>query len=217
MRIRRLLAPSLGALLVLGGCTSGDAPADETPTGTQTADGTAATDDADQTGVPQPPAANGYLCRYVGPDQQGAVAGGDLAEPVQVDMQNDPTHWICEARDGEETVVRVSILRGQDLADEARDAAQAAEAVEDGPAYLGESYTSARRVTGLTMCRTPDSEGSEGWERYSIVVEAVPESDEDVAKHLTMVAGAAARALDQSVGCSPKMAVSEAVSATTAP
>lgn len=212
MRTRSLLAPSLAAFLVLGGCTSGEEPLDPTPTETAGTDDSAVT-----TGVPQGPTANGYLCRYLGPDQLAALGGGDPAEPLQVDVQDDPTHWVCEARDGEETLARVSILLGEDLAAAERETATSAEGVQSGPDYLGESYVSARRVSGLTRCHVPDGQGSTTWGSYTMVIEALGESDEDLSKHLLTAAGAAASSLDQAVGCSPKLARSEAESATTAP
>lgn len=222
MRTRSLLVPSMLALAVLGGCTSDPEP--ETPSATDTDLATAsASGTADATestlGIPQPPAANGYLCSYVSPSVQRGVAGADLAEPLEVTTEDGLDVWSCEARDGEEAVVRVSISRGEEFSAQARDAARSAGVEMGGPAHLGEVYLDDRTVTALTMCRVPDAEGSLTYEPYALVVEAPQESATDVRRDLTTVATVLAGSLDQSVGCSPKMALENADGAavTTAP
>ena len=214
MRTRSLLVPSALALAVLGGCTADpepEAPSADTATATSSAGSTL--------GVPHPPAANGHLCGYVSPSVQRGVAGGDLAEPLEVTTEDGQDVWSCEARDGEEAVVRVSISRGEEFSAQARDAARSAGVEMGGPAHLGEVYLDDRTVTALTMCRVPDAEGSLTYEPYALVVEAPQESATDVRRDLTTVATVLASSLDQSVGCSPKMALEDADGAavTTAP
>ncbi|WP_134772361.1 hypothetical protein [Ornithinimicrobium flavum] len=217
MRTRSSLLPSLAvSALLLSGCTSGPAPAGPSPS-------QPAADDADVTavvGVEEPPAANGFLCRYISPSVQRAVTGADWTEPVQVTVQDDRTTWACEGRDGDQPLLRLVIDRGEELPAQDRLAAQEAGIAEGGPDYLGEAYLGPRKVTTLTMCRVPDSEGSQGYEPYSLVVEALAEGEEDLQRDLVVVAGTVARSLDQAVGCSPKMAAQQAAenaAATTAP
>lgn len=218
MRTRFLLLPFLAASAVLiSGCTSGADP--DAPPPDQD-DEAAVTTPSLMVGVEEPPAANGFLCRYVSRSGQEAVTGGAWSEPVQVTVQDDTTTWACEARDGEEPLIRVTINRGPELP--ARDRAEAQEAgiEQDGPDYLGESYLSARKVTALTLCKVPDNEGSRTYEPYSFVVEALAVGEEDLERDLTVVATTMARTMDQAIGCSPKMAAQQAAenaAATTAP
>lgn len=216
MRTRTLfLAPLAAAALLLSACTSGPEP--EAPEET--------TDDAVQTsasdvGVVQPPSGNGYLCRYVSDENQEAVTGAAWGEPVQITTADSEDTWTCEARDGEEPIVRVSIFRGEELPAQQRSRAQEEGLERGGPDHLGEAYLGNREVTTMTMCRVLDTEGSQDYEPYSFVVEALPEGDEDVRDDLSMVATAMARGLDQAIGCSPKMALQNApddAAATTAP
>lgn len=227
MRTRSLPAAALTAslALLLGGCTSGDAPPVEPSPDARTGeaapdDGTGDEDaDEDGAGTTAPPAARGYLCRYITQETQETVAGGELEDPYEVTVQDDPESWVCEARDGDRALVRVSILRGEGIWDTQRDLAHAEEhgEVEDGSPWLGESYTSARRVTGLTMCAQPDGDGPEDYEPYALVVEALPDADEDVSSELNNAASAAARGIDQSIGCSPRMARGEVQGPTPEP
>jgi hypothetical protein len=217
MRTRSLLLPSLAvSALLLSGCTSGADPVDPSPSQTEEdADGATST-----VGVEEPPAANGFLCRYISPSVQQAVTGAAWSEPVQVTVQDDTTTWLCEARDGDEPLIRLAISRGAERPAEDRAAAQEAGTPEGGPDYLGEAYLAPRTVTALTMCKIPDNEGSRTYEPYSLVVEALADGDEDLRRDLTVVAGTIARSLDQAIGCSPKMAAQQAAenaAATTAP
>lgn len=217
MRTRSLLvAPLAAAAFLLSACTSGEPLAEpEQPT-----------DDAAQTsasdvGVVQQPVGNGYLCRYVSESNQRAVAGGEeWMEPVFVTVTDEPDTWVCDARDGEEALVRVAIYRGEELPAQQRTAAQEAGLERGGPAHLGEAYLGDRQVTTVTRCHIRDSSGSGTYEPYSFVVEALSDDDADVRRDLTTVATAMARALDQAIGCSPKLALEEApddAAATTAP
>lgn len=213
MRTRTLLVPALLAALSLGACTSGDLP--EEPTTTQTGDQTS-DDEAVTLGTPEPPAANGYLCRYISPAAQRALLDGqDPADPVQVNTADDTDVWSCEGRDGDTGLVRVSILRGDEARDEQRAEITAREGVEEGPAHLGEGYVTPRKVVGLTLCRTPSSTGSSDYEPYVFMAEAIPEGDEDVSKDLLATTTAIARGVDQSVGCSPRMAQQQADDASS--
>lgn len=201
------LTASLG--LLLGACTSDTDPGPSPSPGAQ-ADGSGAAQDAQDTeraGSTAAPA-RGHLCRYVPPATQEAVAGHDLVDPYQLMVANDPDSWVCETRDGEEALVRVSILRGDGVWSDQRALAQEQEGVIEGPEWLGESYQSARRITGLTMCGVV-RDGEATHEPYALVVEAVNESDEDVSRVLSTAASSLARSLDQSLGCSPRMARGE--------
>lgn len=201
--------------LLLGACTSGDDPQQEAPTsvqngpdGEQPTDGPAEDGDADAAGSTAPPAERGFLCRYVTEATQEVLAGGDLTDPYQLMVQNDPQSWVCEVRDEDEALVRVSILRGEGVWDTQRDLAEAEQGVTEAPPWLGESYQSSRRITGLTMC-TLAQEGGGTYEPYALVVEAVSDSTEDVTGELSTTASALARSLDQAIGCSPRMARGE--------
>lgn len=216
MRTRPTILASLTASLglLLGACTTDTDPAPsptEQPDGSEE-NGVAAPEEgteegSERAGSTAAPVA-GHLCRYISPDTQETVAGHDLAEPHQLIVANDPDSWVCEARDGEESLLRVSILRGQGVWSDQRALAQEQEGVAEGPAWLGESYLSARRITGLTMC-TAVVDGQATHEPYALVVEAVTESDEDVSSALSATASTLARSIDRAVGCSPKMARGE--------
>lgn len=216
MRTRSLLLPTLAvSTLLLSGCTSGAEPVDPSPSQAEVPDGATST-----VGAEEPPTGNGFLCRYVSPSVQRAVTGAAWSEPVQVTVQDDTTTWACEARDGDEPLLRLAISRGAELPAQDRTSAQEAGTAEGGPDYLGEAYLAPRTVTALTMCKVPDNEGSRTYEPYSLVVEALAEGEEDLQRDLTVVAGTIARSLDQAVGCSPKMAAqqaAESAAATTAP
>lgn len=216
MRTRSLLVPPLAAAaLLLSACTSG--PGSEGPE--------ASSDDAAQTsasdvGVPQSAAADGYLCRYLSDSTRAAITGGPWTEPVQVTLEDSEDTWTCEARDGEEPIVRIAIYRGEELPAQQRTDALEAGLERGGPDHLGEAYLGERQVTTLTMCKVLDSEGSGSYEPYAFVVEALPEDDQDVRRDLTTVATSMARSLDQAIGCSPRMALQQAPddgAATTAP
>lgn len=211
MRTRPTILASLTASLglLLGACTSDTDPA---PSPTEQAggseDGTAAPqEDTERAGSTATPV-SGHLCRYISPGTQETVAGHDLGDPYQLIVTNDQDSWVCEARDGDEPLVRVSILRGEGIWGEQRALAQEQEGVAEGPDWLGESYLSQRRITGLTMC-TGVVDGQASHEPYALVVEAVNESDEDVSDALSTTASTLARSMDQSVGCSPRMARGE--------
>lgn len=212
MRTRPMILAALTASfsLLLGACTSGSEPTGQTDSGTE---GTASEQNTPQ---PQEEAVGstaepirGYLCRYVDERAQEAVAGGALQDAYQVIVANDRDSWVCETRHGDdEALVRISILRGEDVWSDQRALAQEQEGVTEGPDYLGEAYQSARRITGLTMC-VGVVDGEATHEPYALVVEAVPDSDEDVADEFSRTASALARSMDQTVGCSPRMARGE--------
>lgn len=211
MRTRTLTTSSLLALLLLAGCTSDD-PVD-IPTASESADAAEETSDV---GVPMPPAANGYLCRYVSPSAQETLLGRQPADVTEVTTQDDSEAWVCEGRSGDERFIRVSIERGADAAQARREAAVEAQTPMGGPDHLGEAYIADRTLTALTMCKVIDSQGSQEYEPYALVSEALTDADTDVRRELTQTTTALARAMDQSIGCSPKMAQDEAA-ATTAP
>lgn len=211
MRIRPTILATLTASfgLLLGSCTADTGPG-PSPTGQagQELDGAPGTGEAPERAGSTAAPVGGHLCRYVSPGTQHAVAGQDLLEPSQLIVANDPDSWVCEARDGDRGLVRVSILRGEGVWRDQRALAQEQEGVTEGPEWLGESYRSARRVTGLTMCSTV-VDGEATYEPYALVVEAVVASDEDVSGALSTTASTLARSMDQSVGCSPRMARGE--------
>ena len=213
MRTRPTIFAALtaSAALLLGACTSDADPqptpdVEEGPGDDDATDGPREAEDA--AGSTAAPASRGYLCRYVTEATQKVVAERDLTDPYQLMVENDETTWVCEARDGDDPWVRVSILRGEGIWDTQRALAQEHEGVVEGPAWLGEGYQSPRRITGLTMCATsPDPDLV--YEPYALVVEAVTDSDLNVVGELNTTASALARGLDQAVGCSPKMARGE--------
>lgn len=214
MHTRPLLLTSLVATVALGlaACTSGEDNGAEPPTDTDAgATGAGATDGA---AVTEGPEANGYLCRFVSPPAQQAVSGGELSQPQAVVVDDSAEAWTCEARDGDEGVIRVSYLLGEEHRSEQRAVLDGVPDVSTGPEWLGESFVSPRMVVGLTLCTDP--EGTDDRVPFTIVAEALQESDEDVSAELTNVATATARALDQGVGCSPRQARAEA-SQTEAP
>lgn len=216
MRTRSLLVPPLAAAaLLLSACTSASTPESAEATTQDPAPSTAS-----DVGVAQPAPANGYLCRYLSLDNQRGVTGAAWSEPLQVTVEDSVDTWECQARDGEEPLVRVAIYRGEELPAQQRVAAREAGLQRSGPPHLGEAYLGDRQVTSLTMCKILDSEGSRTYEPYSLVVEALSEDDTDVRRDLTVVASAMARSLDQAVGCSPRLAAEQApddAAATTAP
>jgi hypothetical protein len=203
-----LVALTASLSLLLGACSSGTdtAPGPTEPADAQ-ADVTAPEPQEESVGSTAQPV-RGYLCRYVDQQAQEAVAGGALQDPYQVIVANDRDSWVCETRDGDQALVRVSILRGEGVWSAQRDLAQDQEGVTDGAEYLGESYRSARRITGLTMCAGM-VDGEATHEPYALVVEALPESDEDVSGDFSKTVSALARSMDQTVGCSPRMARGE--------
>lgn len=215
MRTRPTILASLTASLglLLGACTSdtdpGPSPTEQAGGAEENGENGAAAPEADRdrAGSTADPV-RGYLCRYVAPGTQETVAGHDLVDPYQLIVTNDQDNWVCETRDGDEGLVQVSILRGQGVWGDQRALAQEQEGVTEGPEWLGESYRSPRRVTGLTMC-TAVVDGETTHEPYALVVEAVNESDEDVSSVLSSTASALARSMDQTVGCSPRMARGE--------
>lgn len=207
MRTPLSIATTSLALLLLAGCTSGDEPV--RPSEPATADTAEETSDV---GVPMPPAANGYLCRYVSPSVAETVLGAPVGEPTEVTTQDDEDAWVCEGREAEEAFIRVSILRGADAVEELRQAvvARVGDVPQEGPAHLGEVYLEDRTVTSLTMCKVIDSEGSREYEPYALVSEALSDGDVDVRQQLSQVTTGLARAMDQSIGCSPKLALEQA-------
>lgn len=200
------LAAATALALALGACTSEHDPAEETTP--------AATEEAAATGGP---ASGGWLCSYLGPSTLRAVAGQESQESQEfqeVTVQDDRQGWACEVRDGEQPLVGISIQRGEAARVAAQERAEQAEDVRQGPEYLGVSYLSPRLVTGLTLCRDVGSPGSEEYEPYTMVAEALTDSDDDVSDELRSALTQLAATLDQTVGCSPRMA-NQAAAATT--
>lgn len=217
MRTRPLPVPLLAAAAVLlSACTSGSAPA-----GPQEATDDAARTTASDVGVVQGPADTGHLCRYVSTDTQRAITGADWTDPVHVTLEDSRDSWVCQARDGQDPIVRVAIHRGEGVLEQQRAAAAESGLERGGPAHLGEAYLGDRQVTALTRCRILGTDAGEDYEPYSFVVQALPDGETDLRRELTTVATAVARSMDQEVGCSPKMALDRApaddAASTTAP
>lgn len=200
--------------LLLGACTSGEA---DPVSPTTPADAPLGPDEAvpdDSVGATAGPDANGYLCRYVAQSAQTAMAGAELGDPFEIITQDSDDSWACEVRDGDQPLVRVSILRGEGVWEEQRELA-GDDASTTAPPYLGDGLVSGDRITGLTYCVDPTAPGT--YEPYAMVVESLVERDEDLSVHLLNASSALARSLDQSVGCSPRMARGEVPAATGAP
>lgn len=191
---------ALVAGLALGACTSGEDPADDSTPAPST-EQAAVTDGSDS---------NGWLCDDISPQSLRALAGGELADPAEEMIQDDDEAWICEARDGDTTLARLSLSVGEEARDAARERVQAAEGVAAGPDYLGESYTSPALVVGLTLCTDMDQPGAGVYEPYTMVAEALVESEDDLSEPLRSTLASMARRLDQGIGCSPRQALEEA-------
>ena len=191
---------ALVAGLTLGACTSGADPVDDSTPAPST-DEAAATDGSDS---------NGWLCDDISPQSLRALAGGELADPTEEMLQDDDQAWVCEARDGDTPLARLSLSVGEEERAAARERAQAAEGVSAGPEYLGESYTSPTLVVGLTLCTDMDQPGAGVDEPYTMVAEALVESEGDFSEPLRSSLSSMARRLDQGIGCSPRQAVEDA-------
>lgn len=200
--------------LALTACTSED-PVDEVPP---------ATDDASVTsddGLEGGPGSNGWLCQYVSPSATDAAAGGTAETPRERIVEDDEDSWVCEVLTGgpgeQRPVVRLSILIGEEFRAEARERAEAAPDVEQGPDYLGLSFISPGLVTALTSCTDPAATNRSQQVPYTLVGEALEVVDEETTEDLRSSLTTAARNLDQGVGCTPGQALADQEAATTAP
>lgn len=202
---RTVLPLALALALALGACTSGPDPAEQTGQATS-----AQPSDPAEAAAATEAAARGWVCRHIGPDAVLAVAGEEPAQLQGVTVKDDQEGWTCEARDGQQPLVRVSIERGEAARDAAQERAEAAAGVQDGPEHLGVSYESPRLVTGLTLCRDVDNQGSQDYEPYTLVAEALTDSEDDVSAELRATLGLVAANLDQTIGCSPRQAREDA-------
>ncbi|MFK5581886.1 hypothetical protein [Serinicoccus sp. LYQ131] len=206
MRTRTLSSFALVALLATAGCTSGSEPADDR-TEEQTSEQAAATDGSGM---------DGWLCDDISPASLETLAGGELTDPTEVQVQDDDEAWVCEARDGQTPLARVTLQVGEEARDEARERVEQTEGVEPGPDYLGESYTSPALVVGLTLCRVTEG-GPDEHQPYVMVAESLVDSEEDLSEPLRSTLAQLAGGLDQRYGCSPTLARSDAAEATEAP
>lgn len=206
MRARTSASLALLAVLGTSACTSGEDPADE-PTAVAPApeDEAAVTDGSDS---------NGWLCDDISPDSLQTLAGGEVAAPTEVMLADDDQTWVCEARDGDTPLMRLSLSVGEEARDAARARARELDGVR-GPEYLGESYLSPTLVTGLTLCTDMGQPDAGVYEPYTMVAESLVEDEGDYSEPLRSTLGTLAQRLDQGIGCSPKQARSEAEGAAT--
>ncbi len=212
MRNRTLTAAATaaGLALVLGACTSGD------PDPAPTADDTAVTSDDGLEGT----AGNqGWMCNYVSPTAIELANGSAPGTTRMLVTEDTEDSWVCEVLVGgkgeQEPVIELSIRLGEQAREEARDRAEAADGVEPGPDHLGVSFVSPGLVTGLTMCKDPQSTDVADKIPYALVAESFGQTDEETTKKLQTALTETAKGLDQSVGCSPKLALKEDAAAQT--
>lgn len=214
MRTRTLTVPALiaGLALSLSACTSESA--DPVP-----GDDAAASTPDD--GLEGEEGNNGWMCQYVSPTAVELANGGEPETPRSLVTEDDEDTWTCDVLVGgkgaQEPVIRLGIHLGEEARDEARARAEAAEGVEPGPDHLGVSFVSPGLVTGLTLCTAPNATTANDKIPYSLVIESLGETDAETTEHLQRALTETAKGLDGSVGCSPRMAVSEDAGATSAP
>ncbi|AXH97188.1 hypothetical protein [Ornithinimicrobium avium] len=201
-----------GLALVLGACTSGG------PEPAPTSDEAAVTSDDGLEGT----AGNqGWMCNYVSPTAV-ELANGSAPQTTRMLVTEDTEDsWVCDVLVGgkgeQEPVIELSIHLGEGAWADARARAEGAEGVEPGPDHLGVSFVSPGLVTGLTMCKDPQSDDAGDKIPYALVAESFGQTGAGATEHLERAVTETAKALDQSVGCSPKLAVEEDAAQTTAP
>lgn len=205
MRTRTVSSLALVTLLATAGCTSGSEPQEDA--GDEQTEQAAATEGAGM---------DGWLCDDISPASLKTLAGGELTDPTEVQVQDDDEAWVCEARDGQTPLARVTLQVGEEARDEARERVGQTEGVEPGPDYLGESYTSPALVVGLTLCRGTEG-GPDVDEPYVMLAESLVDSEEDLSEPLRSTLAQLAGSLDQRYGCSPTLARSEAAEVTESP
>lgn len=200
----RTAAITAGLVLALGACTSEDPASD-----TSTDDAAVTSDD----GLEGSAGNRGWMCQYVSPTAIELANGGEAETPRQLTTEDDDDAWVCDVLVGgkgeQEPVVRVGIYLGDEARAEARTRAEEADGVEAGPDHLGVSFISPGLVTGLTLCTDLTASDTSVKIPYTIVIESLGETDEEVTHHLELAATEAAKSLDKGVGCSPKRAIEE--------
>lgn len=215
MRNRTLTLPAIaaGLVLALGACTS------------ETAEPGPSTDDAAVTtsddGLEGAVGNQGWMCQYVSPTAIELANGGEAETPRELVTEDTEDDWVCDVLVGgagaQEPLIRLGIHLGDESRTSARARAEGAEGAEPGPDHLGVSFVSPGMVTGLTLCTDPEATDRADKIPYSLVIESLGETDEETTGHLQRALTETAKSLDQSLGCSPKRAVSEDAEQTTAP
>lgn len=212
MRNRTLTAAATatGLALVLGACTSGG------PEPAPTSDDTAVTSGD---GLEGSAGNRGWMCNYVSPKAIELANGSAPGTTRMLLTEDTQESWVCQVlvggRGEQEPVVELSIRLGQAAREEARSRAEAAEGVSPGPDHLGVSFVSPGLVTGLTMCTDPASSDVADKIPYTLVAESFGQTDEKTTHQLQAVLTETAKGLDQSVGCSPKLALQQDAAAQT--
>lgn len=200
MHLRTFGLILLAATTAMTGCTSG--PVEE-----ETTDDAIVTSDD---GLEGSEGTSGWYCRYLNAGLIESALGQESTTPRELVVSDTAEEWICEVLNGgpgeQDPILRVSIQLGQDAVDTARTRAETAEDVQDGPEHLGESYLSAGLVTGLTACRLPTAQRLDDFGPLAIVLESLGQTDATTTQQLRAAASQAAQQLDQSLGCSPKVA-----------
>lgn len=197
---RAVLATSLLATVALAGCTSEPDGSDPTAT---------ATDDGLEGSIPD----NGWWCRMFDEEVVAAATGGQTDVAREVLRQNDEQGWQCEVvlpvDGGPETEVVFTLTIAVDdtgTADALRADARAAGA-EPGPGYLGESYVFPGGVVAILPCGAPPDSPSAGSQvPYAVSVVAHSEAGREMTTELVSPARRTVVDLDQTTGCSPKLA-----------
>lgn len=205
MRTRTLSSLALVTLLATAGCTSGSEPQEDT-----------VEEQTEQAAATEGAGMDGWLCDDISPASLETLAGGELTDPTEVQVQDDDEAWVCEARDGQTPLARITLQVGEEPRDEARERVEQTEGVEPGPDYLGESYTSPALVVGLTLCRETEG-GPDDYQPYVMLAESLVDSEEDLSEPLRSTLAQLAGSLDQRYGCSPTLARSDAAGATDSP
>lgn len=212
MRTRTLATAvtAAGLVLALGACTS-DAP-DPAPT----SDDAAVTSDDGLEGT----AGNqGWMCNYVSPTAIELANGGAPETTRMLVTEDTEESWACEVlvggRGEQKPIIELAVRLGEDARAQARAEAEGAEGVETGPDHLGVSFVSPGMVTGLTLCKDPQSADVDDKIPYTLVARSFGETDPETTDHLERAVTETAKNLDQSVGCSPKRALQEEAAAQT--
>lgn len=212
MHPRTFLAPVLtaGLALTLSACTSGTL--DDEPT---TDDAAVTSDD----GLEGTAGNQGWMCNYVSPTAI-ELANGSAPQTTRMLVTEDTEDsWVCEVLVGgkgeQEPVIELAIHLGEEAREEARAEAEGADGVQPGPDHLGVSFISPGRVTGLTMCKDPQSDDVLDKIPYTLVATSLGETDAKTTEHLQRTLTETAKGLDKSVGCSPKRAIQEDAAAQT--
>lgn len=210
-RTLRLTAVAAGLALALSACTSDNA--DPGPT----TDAAVTSDD----GLQGAEGNQGWMCQYISPAAVERANGGQAESPRELVTQDDEEAWVCDVLVGgageQEPVIRLGIHLGEEARETARTRAESAEGVEPGPDHLGVSFVSPGLVTGLTLCTAPGATRTSEKIPYSLVIESLGQTDPQTTDLLKQALTETAKRLDQSLGCSPKRALSEDAGQTTAP